>query len=402
MEPWKRTVYICLFGAFLTSTGLSQIAPILPLYLHEMGVETQAEIAQWSGLAMGITYIVVALVAPFWGRLADRKGRKLILLRASLGMMVCNLLCGFAVTPMQLVLCRMLQGLVSGFYSGSVTLVAAETPREHNGWALGLLAASNLAGSLLGPLIGGYLAGIFGIRSTFFIVAFFLAVAFILTIFFVHENFKPQKGRQQQSFAVLKSQLEHFRAIATMAVSIFIYAVAVMSLQPIITVYVREVLPSETQHLAFLAGLVFSATGFAQMLSSSFLGHLIDRIGPRKVLIGALLFVGLLTIPQAYIYSIGQLITIRFLLGLGMGGLLPALNTYISTHTPQHLTGQVFSYTQSMQFLGFFLGSVGGAYLISLLGFTILFWATGLLFIVNAAWIYFKIKDGNSSRDYQL
>lgn len=399
MEAWKRTVYICLFGAFLTSCGLSQVAPILPLYLIKLGVRSDAELAVWSGLSMGITYLIVALAAPFWGRLADQKGRKLILLRASFGMMITNALCGMVTSPEQLVACRMLQGLVSGFYSGSVTLVASETPSEHTGWALGLLASANLAGSLVGPLIGGYLAGIFGIRSTFFIVAFVLLISFILTWSFVHESYKPAKVKIKMKFSAIRSQLPYFNALVTLAISGFSYALAFMSLQPIITVYVKQLVPPDTPHIAFLAGAVFSATGLAQMLSSSFLGNLIDHTGPRKVLCAALLYVGLLTIPQAYVTSLTQLAVLRFLLGIGLGGLLPALNTYIATHCPQQLRGQVFSYNQSTQFLGYFLGAVGGSSLMAWLGFTALFWVTGFLFLINAAWIYLKLDRNTAPVD---
>lgn len=392
MEPWRRTVYICLFGAFLASTGISQLAPILPIYLHELGMESSKDIAVWSGWAMGITHVVVALSAPFWGKLADRKGRKIILLRAGFGMMICNILIGFVTSPIQLVGVRLLQGLVSGYFSGSITLVATETPEKHTGWALGLLASANLAGALLGPLIGGYLAGIFGIRSTFFITAALLYVSTLMTLFFIHENFTPQPTVEKQGFSELRHKLDSFEQLVIISVSSFIYAVAFMSLQPIITVYVRDIVPPATEHLALLAGLVFSATGFAQMMSSSFLGRLIDRVGPRKVLIIALLYVGILHIPQAYVTNVWQLGLLRFLLGLGLGGLLPALNTYISSHTPKQYSGQVFSYNQSMQFFGYFLGSIGGASLMAWFGFTFLFWATGILFMLNALWVFLRIR----------
>ncbi|WP_298704761.1 MFS transporter [uncultured Veillonella sp.] len=392
MPAWQRTVYVCLFGAFLSATGMSQIAPILPLYLHDLGLSDSAEVAYWSGLAMGITYVIVALVSPFWGRLADKKGRKLILLRASFGMMLCNLLIGFVHTPLQLVLVRMAQGLVSGFFSGSITLVASETPENRTGWALGLLVSSNLAGSLLGPLIGGYLAGIFGIRITFFITATCLGLAFLLVLFFVHENYKPQPKALPKGFKELKKQLPYFKELTIIAVSTFIYAMSMMSLQPIITVYLHDIMPPNTPHLALIAGFVFSSTGIAQMLSSSFCGKLIDRIGPRKILIASLLFTAIITVPQAYVTSAWQLAVLRFLMGFGLAGLLPALNTYISTHTPKALSGQVFSYNQSTQFLGYFLGSVGGATFMGLFGFTALFWATAGLFFLNSLWVYAKLK----------
>lgn len=392
MENWKRTVYICTFGVFLTSMGMSQVAPILPLYFHELGIATLQDTALWSGLSMGITYIMVAIVSPFWGKLADRKGRKLILLRASLGMTITNALCALVISPTQLVLCRMLQGLVSGFYAGSITLVASQTPKEHTGWALGIIASGSFGGSLLGPVIGGYIAGIFGIRSTFFIVAALLFSAFILTLFFVSEdNFKPVKEKSRQSLSYLYKNLEHSHLLITMAISSFIYAIAFMSLQPIITIYVEGIVPIGAEHLALLSGIVFSATGLAQMLSSSSLGRLIDRIGPHRVLLYSLLYVGLLTIPQAYATNVYHLTILRFFLGFGLGGLLPAINTFISNNCPRAYTGQVFSYNQSAQFFGYFLGSIGGAAYMTTFGFTSLFWVTGSLFLANAIWIYIQV-----------
>ena len=99
METWKRTVYICAFCIFFMSLGISQVSPILPLYFHEMGLSDTGSIAQWSGASMGITFLIVCLAAPFWGRLADRKGRKITLIRSSLGMAICSILLGFQTTP---------------------------------------------------------------------------------------------------------------------------------------------------------------------------------------------------------------------------------------------------------------------------------------------------------------
>ena len=392
MPAWQRTDYICFFGAFLSALGMSQLAPLLPLYLHDMGVTATTDVAYWSGLAMGVTYLVVAFVSPFWGRLADRKGRKISLLRASFGMMLCNLLICFVQTPEQLVLVRFIQGLVSGFFSASVTLVASETPENKTGWALSVLASSNLAGSLLGPLIGGYLAGIFGIRATFFIVACCLGSAFLLIFFLVHESFEPQPDSVPHSFKELCNRLPHLHELFIIAASTFIYALSIMSLQPIITVYLNEIMPPHTPHLALIAGAVFASTGFAQMLSSSYMGKWIDRIGPRRILIGSLVYTAIMTIPQAYVTTAWQLGILRFLTGLGLAGLLPSLNTYISSHSPKNLSGQVFSYNQTTQFLGYFMGSVGGALFMGKFGFTALFWGTGLLFLLNALWVYTKLK----------
>ena len=392
METWKRTVYISLVCVFCTAFGVSQLAPILPLYFHDLGVQTPEAMSLWSGLATGATYIIVCLAAPFWGRVADKKGRKITLIRSSFGMALCNTLIAFQTTPEGVVLIRLIQGLVSGFYSASITLIASETPIERTGWALGLLASANLAGSLIGPLLGGYIADTVGIRNDFIIVGALMGLAGVLATIFIHENYVPQPNPEKLSIRKLKEQIPEFNSIVALCVASFIYAICIMSLQPVISVYIKGIVPSDTENLAFIAGAVFSAMGIAQLMSSSPLGKLVDKIGPRKVLVVSLIYVGILNIPQAYVSDVYQLAIIRFLQGFGLGGMLPALNTYLSSKTPREFTGQVFSYNQSCLFFGYFLGSVGGASLMAWLGFTTLFWVSGGLFIISALWIGFKLK----------
>ena len=392
METWKRTVYISLVCVFCTAFGVSQLAPILPLYFHDLGVQTPEAMSLWSGLATGATYIIVCLAAPFWGRVADKKGRKITLIRSSFGMALCNILIAFQTTPEGVVLIRLVQGLVSGFYSASITLIASESPIERTGWALGLLASANLAGSLIGPLLGGYIADTVGIRNDFIIVGALMGLAGVLATIFIHENYVPQPNPEKLSICKLKEQIPEFNSIVALCVASFIYAICIMSLQPVISVYIKGIVPSDTENLAFIAGAVFSAMGIAQLMSSSPLGKLVDKIGPRKVLVVSLIYVGILNIPQAYVSDVYQLAIIRFLQGFGLGGMLPALNTYLSSKTPREFTGQVFSYNQSCLFFGYFLGSVGGASLMAWLGFTALFWVSGGLFIISALWIGFKLK----------
>ena len=392
METWKRTVYISLVCVFCTAFGVSQLAPILPLYFHDLGVQTPEAMSLWSGLATGATYIIVCLAAPFWGRVADKKGRKITLIRSSFGMALCNALIAFQTTPEGVVLIRLIQGLVSGFYSASITLIASETPIERTGWALGLLASANLAGSLIGPLLGGYIADTVSIRNDFIIVGALMGLAGVLATIFIHENYVPKPNPEKLSIRKLKEQIPEFNSIVALCVASFIYAICIMSLQPVISVYIKGIVPSDTENLAFIAGAVFSAMGIAQLMSSSPLGKLVDKIGPRKVLVVSLIYVGVLNIPQAYVSDVYQLAIIRFLQGFGLGGMLPALNTYLSSKTPREFTGQVFSYNQSCLFFGYFLGSVGGASLMAWLGFTTLFWVSGGLFIISALWIGFKLK----------
>ena len=164
---WRRNLAVCMLGSFSTIVAMTLLLPFLPLYVEQLGVTGHAAIVQWSGVAYGATFFTAALVAPLWGRLADLYGRKLMLIRASLGMAVAMALIGVAHDIWQLVGLRLLAGLLGGYASGSTLLVATQTPKERSGWALGVLASGVMAGNLVGPLIGGVLPPLIGIRSTF-------------------------------------------------------------------------------------------------------------------------------------------------------------------------------------------------------------------------------------------
>ena len=189
-------------------------------------------------------------------------------------MALCNILIAFQTTPEGVVLIRLVQGLVSGFYSASITLIASESPIERTGWALGLLASANLAGSLIGPLLGGYIADTVGIRNDFIIVGTLMGLAGVLATIFIHENYVPQPNPEKLSIRKLKEQIPEFNSIVTLCVASFIYAICIMSLQPVISVYIKGIVPSDTENLAFIAGAVFSAMGIAQLMSSSPLGKI--------------------------------------------------------------------------------------------------------------------------------
>ncbi len=163
----RRNLVVCLVCSFSTLVAMTLLLPFLPLYVEELGAEGHAAIVQWSGIAYGATFFAAALVAPLWGRLGDRYGRKVMLVRASFGMAVCMSLMGMVQSVWQLVALRLLIGLAGGYSSGSTILVAMQTPKERSGWALGTLSAGIMAGNLVGPLVGGALPPLIGIRMTF-------------------------------------------------------------------------------------------------------------------------------------------------------------------------------------------------------------------------------------------
>ncbi|HBY26061.1 MAG TPA: MFS transporter, partial [Bradyrhizobium sp.] len=193
--PWRRNLIVCVFGSFTTIVGMTLLLPFLPLYVEQLGVSDHAAIVQWSGVAYGATFLSAALTAPLWGRLADRYGRKLMLIRASLGMAIAMSLIGMAHNVYELVGLRLLAGLLGGYASGSTVLVAAQTPKARSGWAIGVLSAGIMAGSLVGPLIGGVLPNLIGIRATFFLIGSVIFITFLGTTFLIREEARPKKAK---------------------------------------------------------------------------------------------------------------------------------------------------------------------------------------------------------------
>src|SRR6201994_4402529 len=196
--PWQRNLWVCVFGSFTTIVAMTLLLPFLPLYVEELGVSDHAAIVQWSGIAFGATFFTAALTAPLWGKLADRYGRKLMLIRASLGMAVAMSLIGMAHNVWQLVGLRLLAGLLGGYASGSTVLIAAQTPKAYSGWALGVLSAGIMAGNLVGPLVGGALPPLIGIRSPFLRAGAIIFVTFLGTTFFIREEKRSAEARARK------------------------------------------------------------------------------------------------------------------------------------------------------------------------------------------------------------
>jgi len=385
MELWKKNLIVCWFGCFATAAGLSQIAPVLPLYIEHLGVHNIDEIEQWSGIAFGVTFIVMAIASPIWGQAADRYGRKPMLLRASLGMAIVITCMGFVQNIYQLVGLRLIQGAVSGFVSAAITLIATQAPKARAGWALGTLSTGAVGGMLLGPLIGGYLAETWGLHSVFFATGALLMVAFMASLLFVQEDFKAPT-HNVLSFREVWGLIPNPSVMITMFVTTFILQLALLSIEPIITVYITQL--HVTDHVVLISGTVFAASGFGNMLAASQLGKLSDKIGPQKVMLVALIAAGLLFIPQAFVTNPWQLMGLRFLLGIAAAGLLPSINTLIMRNTPSSITGRAFGYNQSAQFLGSFAGSLLGGQTAATFGIHYVFFVTAALLLLNAIWVY--------------
>jgi len=389
MPVWKRNLIVCWFGMFMTGLGMSQIAPIMPLFLQHLGVADTRHVEQLSGLAFGVTFVVSAVFSPIWGAAADKYGRKSMLIRASLGMAVIIFAMGFSVNVPMFLTLRLLQGVITGYATACTILIATQTEDKHVGWALGALSTSNTSGALLGPLMGGWVSEVFGLRNVFFITGAAMFVAFLATAFFVKEEFVRKEEKVASSRDIWQSVPEKGLTI-TLFVTYFILTVGLFSIQPVLTVYITE-LSKGSDHVALWAGVVFSAAGLATIIAAPRLGKLSDKIGAGRLMPFSLAAAGLIFLPQAFVTAPWELMLLRFAEGLALAGVAPAINTLIKKITPDELTGRVYGMNNSAQYLGVFAGAVLGGQIASALGIRAVFLVTGALLLANAAWVYFRV-----------
>lgn len=384
---WQRNLLVVWIGCFLTGAAFSLVMPFLPLYVEQLGVTGHRELNLWSGLVFSITFLFSALAAPFWGGLADRYGRKVMLLRSALGMAIVMVLMGFAQNIWQFLFLRALLGVLGGFVPNANTLIATQVPRNRSGWALGTLATGSVSGALLGPIIGGLLADLYGLRPVFLITASVLFVCFLLTLIAVKEQFIHINKKDMLSGRQVFASLQKPRLVFGLFVTTMIIQVATGSIAPILTLYVRDI-SDNIENLAFISGFIASVPGFAALLSAPRLGKLGDRIGPERILIAMLVFSILVLIPMAFVQNPWQLAVLRFLLGAADGALLPAVQTLLIYNCSNQVAGRIFGYNQSFRDIGNVSGPLLGSGVAATLGFRAVFIATALIVLINAVYSY--------------
>lgn len=388
-EGWHQTFVTLWIGCFITGMGYSMTMPFLSLFIAELGDFTRFQINIYSGLAFAITFLSQAVISPYWGSLADQKGRKLMCLRASFVMSITIFLVGFATNVWVIILLRFLQGLFSGYISNATALMASETPHSRSGWVMTSMMTSGVTGNLVGPLLGGSLSDWFGYRIPFFITGILMFLTFLITFFLVHEHFSPIKKEELKTLKSIIAELPNVKIIVIMFFTTMFVQASVMSIDPIVSLYVKELMHGQG-NISFVAGVVAATPGLGTLIASSKIGHTMDHIGPQKILIIGLAFAAALFVPMTFVSSPWALAFWRFILGLANAALLPAVQTILTLDSPADAFGRIFSYNQSFQAAGSVMGSLAGSTISGAFSYQAVFIVTGIMLLFNFILVIFN------------
>jgi len=363
--------------------GFSMVFPFLPLYIKQVGIASWGSVEFWSGMVFSAQPLTMMISAPLWGAVADRFGRKLMLVRAALGGAVILSIMGFAQSAEQLALLRALQGMVTGTLPAANALVAATAPKERSGWALGFLQTGAWVGVAVGPLVGGLVGDAFGFQESFWITGILLALSGFAVLIFVREDFMPRDKRSRPPLLEgLRLMLRSSRILALYTTT-FLQALGRMFVYPIAALFVME-LRGTSSGVATVTGLMMGAMAVTGSLSAVWLGRLGDRIGHVKVLLGAILAAVLFSLPQTVVTAAWQLVVLQALLGAANGGMIPSIGALLNLQAPLGNQGATYGLNASITAAGRSMAPMLGAAFAIWFGLRSVFVLTALVYGLSA------------------
>ncbi|RKP49946.1 MFS transporter [Cohnella endophytica] len=378
---WKKNLYVLWLGVFFCSAAYSISIPFIPLFLHnELGINNHLE--AWSGFAFGITFLASALISPYWGSLADKYGRKPMLIRSGYSLAALYVLTYFIHDPYVFLILRVFQGLLAGYVPASIALVATNTPEKQAGYALGIMATAGATGGIIGPVIGGVVSHYTSNREAFLFSAGVVLVAALIATFFVHETKFDRTAKRSHVRDDLRTAWGN-KTFVTLLGLVALSTFSVMLLEPLITVYVLQ-LGTDKSSASLQSGLIFSAVGIATLIAAPQWGKIGGRIGYVKVLIIGLLGGGVGNLLQFFVGHYAEFGILRFMYGLFFAGVYPALNAMIVKVTAADFRGRAFSLNQSATQLATMLGPMLGGVLGGWIPIRWVFIVNGSMLILSA------------------
>lgn len=386
---WKVVLALLTCNVLFMSASYTMIIPFLPMYLtNELGVD-DTSVSLWAGLSFSVTFFVSAVMAPIWGRIADRKGKRLMAMRASLLIAISYLLGGIVTSPEQLIIVRVFQGFASGLWPMDLAIMTLYAPQERLGFSLGIMQGTLTAGGVVGPLLGGVLAELFGMRTSFYIGGLALFINFLAFTFIIKEPPMPKSAVPLTAEEKNPMHLWHIPILRTMMIVSTLAQMVLYILMPVITTYIKA-LAGSMDNIVFVAGAVFSLSGIAGAIAAPLWGIYGTRRTYFNSMFLAMLFGGIMFTLQGIPDTLMPFAVMQFGVGLFIAGIQPSLNAIIAQHTPPQLKGSVFGLLFSAQQIGGAAGPLLGGVVATYLGMHYLFPTAGSILLMLALFVRWR------------
>ncbi|MGD0113559.1 MAG: MFS transporter [Armatimonadota bacterium] len=382
---WRATLYTIWVAQIFAMVGFAFVMPFIPFFIPQLGVTNPRLVPIWSGLIVTGSGVMMSVMAPIWGSLADRYGRKAMVQRAMFGGAVVLGSMAFVTNVHQLLFLRTLQGGITGTMSASVALVSSVVPRAYMGFSLGLIQTAVFTGDSFGPLLGGLAAERFGFRIPFLITGGLLIVGGCLVLFGAKERFKRPSPEEHRAAGSILDLLRNPGMVILLVVYTLINLGGSLA-GPIFPLFVKELAGNASAgRAASLTGIIIAVAGVTSAVASVVVGRCSDRWGHRPMLVACVGAAGVMCLPQAIVRSVPQLLIVRAIFGMGAGGMTPAMNAIISSMAPRNRLGQAYGITTAAASIGWATGPAIGGWVASILGLRVPFVMTGLILIGMAA-----------------
>ena len=359
---WRQNLFAVTAASFIGFTGFTLVMPFLPLYFQELGVTDIGEIAMWSGLSLGVTPAITALMAPLWGRLADRVGRKIMVERSLVSFVFVMAAMSFVTQAWHVFALRAVQGLFAGYGALALTMAADSAPRERMAYAIGVVQTAQRLGPALGPVIGGSVAQIVGLRHAFLVTSTFYLVAVVLVFVMYREQKPAATGAAGLEGPVRFRSVLAFENFILLMVVIFALQFVDRSLGPVLPLYVAG-LGVPVGRVPLISGVIFSIAAGSAAAGNHFCGRLLRTLTARRVIAGGAGLAALGAVAYVLAGGTGLLLASTPAFGVGIGVASTAAYTAAGTVIPASARGAGFGLLTSASLTGLALSPIANGML---------------------------------------
>ncbi len=394
----KRNLMFLTIAQFVAMIGMSGCIPFLPLFVMKLGVTDVNQARFWSGLLFGGPYFLAVLAVPLWGILGDKHGRKIMVVRALLGLAVAVTLMGFSRSAAQLLTLRVLQGAVSGFIAASLAFVTANTPSERTGYAISILSGATSAGNIIGPLFGGLVSDIVGIRPVFFIVGGICLVTGIFVLIYVKESTNSISPASEESVIDNMKFAWKNRTIMMILLLVVISQVGINFSSPIFPFFV-ESLGAPESAISTITGLLIASVGIFSIILAPYWGRRNDRMDHMRTLSLASCACGLSFMAHIFAPNFYWLFPLRIVTGVFVAAIVPTLYSAMSKKTAREKQGGIMGLASSATMLGALVAFLSCGAVASTVGMNACFIISGMCLIVVAAAAHYGRSEMQASTE---